>query len=124
MIVLSTVPETPMVVHNNDDSSPKISFKSKRTGAKSPVRPGSIGGKRSGDSQGRQREAKALMNYIQERTGCTSAEEFIDRFKNAFKLAENLRSHQILSDSKLAQLRTEHSELAGKSEEQHFIEWF
>lgn len=36
-----------------------------------------------------------------------------DRFKMSLKLAESLRSHQILADSKLSQLRAEYNELYG-----------
>lgn len=39
------------------------------------------------------------------------------RFKTGVKLAESLRSHQILADSKLAQLRSEHSKLSGSLED-------
>lgn len=58
-------------------------------------------------------EAKTIFDLISEKTGCSSAEELLDRLQNSVKLADSLRSHQILADSKLAQLRTEHNELYG-----------
>jgi len=59
------------------------------------------------------RKKTAAFNFerIREKTGCNTVEEFLDRYSSASKLAENLRSHQILADSKLAQLRSEYNEL-------------
>jgi hypothetical protein len=59
------------------------------------------------------RTAKQQIVYIHEKTGCNNINEFLDRFKNNLKVTEILKSHQILADSKLAQLRAEYSDLYG-----------
>eukprot|EP01034_Spumella_vulgaris_P021817 gene21817-27886_t len=51
------------------------------------------------------------VTYLFEKTESTSADEFIDRFNQGQKLLETMKTQQILVDSKLAQLRTEHHEL-------------
>jgi len=56
-------------------------------------------------------QASITMNYIKDHTGSISDDDFIYRYKSAQKLTETLHGHQLLADSKIAQLRSEHADL-------------
>jgi len=56
-------------------------------------------------------QASLMLNYIKEHTGSISDDDFIHRYKSAQKMTETLHGHQLIADSKIAQLRSEHAEL-------------
>lgn len=83
-------------------------------------------------SNAKEVQCKIQLEYIIEQTGSVNEDEFIERyvywyrdrimkfiefilnrFFNSQKMTESLKAMQSLVDSKLAQLRTEHSELYG-----------
>lgn len=56
-------------------------------------------------------EAKRKLEYLQEKTHSSSPEEFIEKFTSNIQLTESLKTHQNVCDSKIAQLRQEHTDL-------------
>jgi hypothetical protein len=62
------------------------------------------------------------LNYLLDQTGSSNEDEFLERFQQAIKMTETLKGMQSLVDSKLAQLRTEHSELYGAWGESNYSE--
>lgn len=56
-------------------------------------------------------EAKRKLEYLQEKTHSSSPEEFIEKFTSNIQLTDSLKTHQNVCDSKIAQLRQEHTDL-------------
>lgn len=54
-----------------------------------------------------------MLEMLYERSGTSTPEEFIERYKDAHRLHESLKSHQSLAESRLAQLRSESNDLYG-----------
>ena len=56
-------------------------------------------------------QAKMMFDFVAERTGFTTEEEFITRFNEGQKLTDILRSDQLAVDGRLAQLNTEYANI-------------
>jgi len=56
-------------------------------------------------------QARLMFDFLAERTGFTTEEEFITRFNEGQKLTEILRSDQLAVDGRLAQLNTEYTNI-------------
>lgn len=57
-------------------------------------------------------QLQLAMQVLFEKTESNSLDEFIDRYLQGQQLLESLRSQQVLVDSRLSQLRSEHAELS------------
>ena len=64
---------------------------------------------------------KRLMN-LYSITGTNSPEDFLSVFKNSQRLFESMKSHQILAESRLSQLRGEYNELQGMLGETIYVQ--
>jgi hypothetical protein len=51
------------------------------------------------------------MEHLFNTSLTSSADEFIEAYRNSLTLQENMKSHQNLAESRLSQLRAEHTEL-------------
>jgi len=74
----------------------------------------------SGRQQARSQVQK-LIKYLLEKTESSSVDEFLDRFNQNKKLVDILNNQQMLLDSQLSQLRTEHQELSALRSDMSFV---
>lgn len=63
------------------------------------------------DHHAKQMRSKMMYDQLLSKTGSKNSSELIDRFLSSKRLGESLRGHQNLAESRVAQLRTENSEL-------------
>lgn len=111
-----SISNMPLTNANGENSSPSISHKSVTessvSSSKSPraLKPVATA-KTAQHTHQSEMESKKLMEYLQDKTHSSSAEEFIEKFTSNIQLTDSLRTHQNVCESKIAQLRAEHAEL-------------
>jgi len=66
-------------------------------------------------------QVQKLIKYLLEKTESSSVDEFLDRFNQNKKLVDILNNQQMLLDSQLSQLRTEHQELSALRSDMSFV---
>lgn len=66
-------------------------------------------------------QVQKLIKYILEKTESSSVDEFLDRFQQSKKMVDMLNNQQMLLDSRLSQLRSEHQELSTMRSDMSFV---
>lgn len=66
-------------------------------------------------------QVQKLIKYVLDKTESSSVDNFLDRFHQNKKLVDILNNQQMLLDSRLSQLRTEHQELSTLHNDMSFV---